>query len=176
MKNSVIDPYHHLSSWNVDVNCCKWEGVTCNNSTGHVHRLHISGFLLRGQINPSLTNLQHLTHLDLSLNTFHQTIPSFIASLTNLEHLNLSFAGFHGNIPHTIGNLTRLRSLDVAGFPNMVWGDHLNHYHSIHLTGYPQMEYVARVTSPNLLHVDTVRWLSQLFEIGGSQHELCEPQ
>ncbi|KAG6405971.1 hypothetical protein SASPL_133567 [Salvia splendens] len=142
--------------------CCKRKAVTCNNSTGHVHRLHLSGFGLRGQINPSLANLSHLTHLDLNLNTFHQTIPSFIASLTNLEHLNLSFAGFHGKIPHTIGNLTRLRSLDVVGFSNMVWGDHLNHYHSIHLAGYPEMEYVARVASPNLLHVDTLRWLSQL--------------
>ncbi|KAL1557116.1 receptor-like protein EIX1 [Salvia divinorum] len=161
LKNSVVDPYNHLSSWN-NVNCCKWKGVICNNSTGHVHRLRVSGLSLRGQINPSLVNLSHLTHLDLSLNNFNQTIPSFIASLINLEYLNLSFAGFHGKIPHNIGNLTRLRSLDLAGFPNMVCGDHLNHYHSIHLAGYPEMEYVAAVTSPNLLHVDTIQWLSQL--------------
>lgn len=112
-------------------------------------------FRLTGQINLSLSILSHLTHLNLSLNTFHQTIPSFIASLTNLEHLNLSFVGFHGN-------LTRLRSLDLAGFPNMVWGDHLNHYHNIHLAGYPEMEYVVPVTSPNLLHVDTIQWLLRL--------------
>ncbi|KAG6408273.1 hypothetical protein SASPL_131278 [Salvia splendens] len=161
-KNSLLDPHHHLSSWN-HLNCCKWKGVACNNSTGHVHRLHLSGFRLTGQLNPSLANLSHLTHLDLSLNTFPQTIPPFLASLTNLEHLNLSFAGFHGNIPHALGNLTRLRSLDVAGFPNMVWGDHLNHYHSIHLAGYPEMEYVAPVTSPNVLHVDdNIQWLLRL--------------
>ncbi|XP_057793279.1 receptor-like protein EIX1 [Salvia miltiorrhiza] len=167
-KQSLQDPYHHLSSWHDDdgeVNCCKWNGVICNNSTGHVHQLHLHGFNLSGQINPSLLNLTHLTRLDLSLNAFKQTIPPFIGSLTNLEHLNLSFAGFHGEIPHNIGNLSYLRSLDLAAFPNIVSAGHLNYYHSIHLAGYPVMEFAADVKHPNMLHVDSLEWLSRLSQL-----------
>ncbi|XP_057770726.1 receptor-like protein EIX1 [Salvia miltiorrhiza] len=145
-KHSLQDPYHQLSSWNDD---------------GEIN-IAANGRALRGPINPSLLNLTHLTHLDLSLNNFQQTIPSFIGSFTNLQRLNLSFAGFYGKIPHNIGNLSRLRSLDLAGFPNIVSADHLKHYHSIHLAGYPQMEYAAAVNNPNLLHVDSLEWLPRL--------------
>ncbi|KAL1532321.1 receptor-like protein EIX1 [Salvia divinorum] len=167
-KHSLQDPYHQLSSWDDgDVNCCKWNGVVCNNSTGHVHQLHLRGFglSLRGQINSSLLNLKHLTHLDLSLNNFKQTIPSFFGSFTKLELFNLSFAGFHGVIPHNIGNLSYLRTLDVAGFPNIVPAGHNNYYHSRNLAGYPDMEFAAHVSFPNLLQVDNLEWLSRLSEL-----------
>ncbi|KAG6419739.1 hypothetical protein SASPL_116251 [Salvia splendens] len=163
-KHSLQDPYNQLSSWNEDndVNCCKWNGVVCNNSTGHVHQLHLRGLSLRGQINSSLLNLKHLSHLDLSLNNFKQTIPSFFGSFTNLELFNLSFAGFHGVIPHNIGNLSYLRTLDMAGFPNIIPAGHKNYYHSRNLAGYPDMEFAAHVSFPNLLQVDNLEWLTRL--------------
>ncbi|KAL1561149.1 receptor-like protein EIX1 [Salvia divinorum] len=163
-KQSLQDPYHQLSSWDDDgdANCCKWNGVVCDNSTGHVHQLHLRGLSLRGQINPSLLNLKHLTHLDLSLNNFKQTIPSFFGSFTKLELFNLSFAGFHGVIPHNIGNLSYLRTLDMAGFPNIVSAGHNNFYHSKTWAGYPDMEFAAHVSFPNLLQVDSLEWLSRL--------------
>ncbi|XP_042064129.1 receptor-like protein EIX2 [Salvia splendens] len=158
------DPYHQLSTWDDDndVNCCKWNGVVCNNSTGHVHQLHLRGLSLRGQINSSLLNLKHLTHLDLILNNFKQTIPSFFGLFTKLELFNLSFAGFHGVIPHTIGNLSYLRTLDMAGFPNIVPAGHKNYYHTTTYGGYPDMEFAAHVSFPNLLQVDNLEWLSLL--------------
>ncbi|KAG6408274.1 hypothetical protein SASPL_131279 [Salvia splendens] len=58
-----------LSSWDSKVDCCKWKGVICSNSTGHVEQLHLrNNPSLQGQINPSLLNL--------SQNNLRQTIPS----------------------------------------------------------------------------------------------------
>ncbi|KAH6835236.1 hypothetical protein C2S53_012400 [Perilla frutescens var. hirtella] len=122
-KISLKDPGHTLLSWDSEVNCCKWRGVVCNNLTGHVHQLHLQSNPytfqgLSGKLNPSLLNLKYLRYLDLSLNNFGETIPSFIGSFTYLEYLNLSLAGFHGKIPHTLGNLSHLYTLDLAGDPN----------------------------------------------------------
>ena len=62
-----------LSSWGNGEDkrdCCKWEGVECNNQTGHVIMLDLSRYYLGGKIGPSLGELQHLKHLNLSHNDF----------------------------------------------------------------------------------------------------------
>ncbi|KAL8459283.1 hypothetical protein ACS0TY_036691 [Phlomoides rotata] len=134
-KLSLEDPESILSSWEGDVNCCKWDGVVCNNLTGHVEELHLQQGL-RGKLNPSLLDLKHLRYLDLSGNQFGATIPSFIGSFTNLEYLNFSDAGFHGRIPHDIGNLSNLHTLDLGGNLNFVT-DSLEW-----LSGLSQLEYL----------------------------------
>lgn len=139
-KKSLNDPSNLLSSWNIDVDCCKWEGVVCSNSTGHghVHQLHLRSHdheaqSLHGKVNlSSLLHLKHLTYLDLSQNMFEGTIPSLIGSFTNLEYLNLSHAGFHGRVPHNMGNLSNLHTLILEDFG---------------------------------LNVDSLEWLSRLVEL-----------
>ncbi|KAH6777137.1 hypothetical protein C2S51_008449 [Perilla frutescens var. frutescens] len=42
-KKSLKDPYKQLSSWDGEVNCCNWNGVTCKNLTGRVHKLRVQG-------------------------------------------------------------------------------------------------------------------------------------
>ncbi|KAK3029428.1 hypothetical protein RJ639_039772 [Escallonia herrerae] len=58
-----------------------------------------------GEISPSLRELKHLNHLDLSMTAFKE-ITQFIGSLNNLTYLNLS----NGDI----GSLLNLRSLDLG--------------------------------------------------------------
>ncbi|ESR37403.1 hypothetical protein CICLE_v10029837mg [Citrus x clementina] len=124
LKQDLSDPSNRLASWNIgDGDCCAWDGVVCNNFTGHVLQLNLgnpnpnygTGSKLVGKINPSLFDLKHLIHLDLSDNDFQGIqIPSYLGSLKNLRYLNLSGAEFAGVIPHQLGNISNLQYLDLS--------------------------------------------------------------
>ncbi|TYH46814.1 hypothetical protein ES332_D11G365900v1 [Gossypium tomentosum] len=120
-KNDLIDPSNRLSSWVEGGDCCKWVGVVCHNSTGHVNQLHLasppfSPSALGGKINPSLLELKHLSSLDLSYNIFSSIhIPKFLGMLDSLTYLNLACTQFQGVIPHNLGNLSKLQYLDLRG-------------------------------------------------------------
>ncbi|KAH9659667.1 hypothetical protein KPL70_023945 [Citrus sinensis] len=157
LKQDLIDPSNRLASWNTgDGDCCKWAGVFCSNITGHVLQLslqnpfsYLGGDLrevkagsnyerskLGGKVNPSLVDLKHLIHLDLSGNDFEGIqIPKYLGSLENLRYLNLSGAKFAGMIPLQLGNLSNLQYLDLSG---------------TFLSNYD-------------LHVDSLSWLSGLY-------------
>ncbi|CAN4094600.1 unnamed protein product [Withania somnifera] len=104
-------------SWNESMDCCTWDGVTCNMLTGHVIGLDLSCSLLSGTIHPnsSLFQLRHLQTLNLAYNYFYpSSVPSGIGHLRNLRHLNLSNAYFQGEIPTEISYLSNLVSLDLS--------------------------------------------------------------
>ena len=72
-KQSVRDYYGILSTWRDDENyrdCCRWEGIECNNVTGHVQVLGLRGSIMQYLIGPFnltlLVELQKLEYLDLS--------------------------------------------------------------------------------------------------------------
>jgi Leucine-rich repeat (LRR) protein len=116
-KHGLHDEYGMLSTWKDGSNyadCCKWNGVQCNNRTGYVQRLDLHGSRTRGEINPSITELQHLTYLDLSFLLTSSQIPKFIGSFSNLRYLNLSYGKYDGKIPSQLGNLSQLRYLDLS--------------------------------------------------------------
>ncbi|XP_047949630.1 receptor-like protein EIX2 [Salvia hispanica] len=112
-KNGLIND-GVLSSWRSN-ECCKWHGVECSNTTGHVIALKCDHFGLGGEVRSSLLELHHLNHLDLSGNQFGSVpIPEFIGSMKQLQHLSLEHSGFHGKFPPQLGNLTNLRSLALG--------------------------------------------------------------
>ncbi|KAJ4717593.1 receptor-like protein 12 [Melia azedarach] len=109
-----------FASWNSserDVDCCSWDGVECNEKTGHVTKLDLSNSCLYGIINSSnaLFHLVHLKWLNLAYNDFNSSeIPSAVKNLSELSYLNLSDACFSGQIPFEILELSKLVYLDLS--------------------------------------------------------------
>ncbi|CAI9779607.1 unnamed protein product [Fraxinus pennsylvanica] len=107
-----------LSSWGSEEDkkeCCKWEGVSCSNGTGHVTSLNLVFHSLKAKLSPSLVDLQHLNYLNLRANDFGGSeIPRFIGSFKNLRYLTLMGSNFSGEVPCELGNLTNLNTLDLS--------------------------------------------------------------
>lgn len=113
--------YPKILSWKLHGDrgndCCSWEGVYCDQQTGHVDGLDLSSSFLYGSIDSqsSLFSLFHLRSLNLADNHFNYSlIPSKIASLSRLSRLNLSSSVFSGQIPSEILKLSNLTSLDLS--------------------------------------------------------------
>ncbi|KAJ8623904.1 hypothetical protein MRB53_032434 [Persea americana] len=134
--NFVI--YGPVFSWEGD-DCCSWLGVGCDSETGHVIKLDLRGAFNdvsgSGKMDPSLLELKHLSHLDLSSNNFgDKLIPQFFGSFMKLRYLNLSYTSFAGTIPHQLGNISSLHYLDLKQFDgdsflkvdNLQWLSHLS--------------------------------------------------
>ncbi|KAL3509450.1 hypothetical protein ACH5RR_028851 [Cinchona calisaya] len=126
-KREFKDYNGRFSSWRADdehKDCCLWQGVGCDNVTGHIIKLDIGGghdcfsAPVSGRINNSLLKLRHLKYLDLSCNGFIYQLPEFIGSFTKLKYLNLSNNFFDGEIPTHLANLTELETLDLSGREN----------------------------------------------------------
>ncbi|KAF5808428.1 putative leucine-rich repeat-containing, plant-type, leucine-rich repeat domain superfamily [Helianthus annuus] len=137
-KHGLTDESQRLASWVAEnKDCCTWAGIACENSTGHVHGIHLRGLdghcgyqdydltgyeepskqKLKGAISRSLLDLKQLKHLDLSCNDFgYIQVPKFIGSFQNLRYLNLSRSNFGGSIPPQLGNLSELHVLCLGSF------------------------------------------------------------
>ncbi|PRQ45740.1 putative leucine-rich repeat-containing, plant-type, leucine-rich repeat domain, L [Rosa chinensis] len=115
--------YPKVSSWKAaegdqNINCCSWDGVECDEETGHVIGLDVSSSCLYGSINSSssLFHLVHLRRLNLAENNFNYSqIPTTIRNLPRLRYLNLSSSRFSGQVPSEISQLSKLSSLDLSG-------------------------------------------------------------
>ncbi|CAI5948009.1 unnamed protein product, partial [Closterium sp. NIES-64] len=74
----------------------------------------ISYKLLNGSIPDSISALNKLTNLDLSVNALRGSIPSTISRMRSLKRLSLSLNSLSGSIPSTIGSLSNLETLDLS--------------------------------------------------------------
>ncbi|GMI74184.1 receptor like protein 34 [Hibiscus trionum] len=143
--DEYYNDYPKTDSWNKSIDCCSWDGVECDELTGHVIGIDLSRSCLTGPLfesaNNSLFQLHNLQWLDLSSNTIngslsslfhlhglrrlniaynefdHGPIPSeLFTQLVSLTHLNLSHSGFSGRIPNQISHLSSLVSLDLSSY------------------------------------------------------------
>ncbi|CAN6690076.1 unnamed protein product [Malus baccata var. baccata] len=79
--------------------CCRWEGITCDMA-GRVTHLLLASKRLKGVISPSLGNLTHLSHLNLSHNILSGHLEAgFFLSLGRLQILDLSYNLLFGELP-----------------------------------------------------------------------------
>ncbi|EOY04306.1 Receptor like protein 6, putative [Theobroma cacao] len=119
--SSTPEAHAKTESWKLEresADCCSWDGVECDNSTGHVIGLDLRSSYLYGSIDSrsSLFHLVHLQWLNLADNVFKNSrIPSEIRNLSRLTSLDLSYSNFSGQIPSEILQLTELELLDLSG-------------------------------------------------------------
>ena len=118
-SNDFCDEYSYppRNSWKMGIDCCWWDGVTCDTMTGHVIVVDLSCSGLVGPIHPNTTlfSLCHLQWLNLAYNYFnHPTISSKFGGFANMMHLNLSDSSIVGNFPSEISHLSKLVSLDLS--------------------------------------------------------------
>ncbi|KAM7486960.1 hypothetical protein LguiA_002969 [Lonicera macranthoides] len=162
-----------LSSWgSQEEDCCKWRGIRCSNTTGHVILLDLHGwhdfathnsFHLSGKVSPSLLELNHLKYLDLSYNSFYPSpIPEFIGSLSKLQHLNLSYTFFVGRVPHQLGNLTNLRFLDLGFNDGYLTVENLEWLSDLRLLRHLDLSYIDLQKVDLLQSIDRLPFLSSL--------------
>ncbi|GLT26533.1 hypothetical protein SLA2020_015920 [Shorea laevis] len=109
--------YSKTESWEEGIDCCSWDGVSCDNVTGHVIALDLSCGFLSGNfpLNSTLFLLKNLESLNLAFNNFRLSkIPPEISQFTKLKHLDVSSSGFSGQIPTEIAHLPKLVSLNLS--------------------------------------------------------------
>ncbi|XP_039128367.1 receptor-like protein 35 [Dioscorea cayenensis subsp. rotundata] len=125
IKLSESDNYYYypattsLPHWHAGTDCCRWEGVSCDEASGLVVSLDLSERYSGGDIMPSLFNLTSIQRLNLAFNRFNQSTVLFsdLEKLANLTHLNLSNSGLLvGQVPIGISHLTKLISLDLSSY------------------------------------------------------------
>ncbi|KAL0323802.1 UNVERIFIED_CONTAM: putative inactive leucine-rich repeat receptor-like protein kinase [Sesamum calycinum] len=118
MKASISDHSHALSSWNSSVSFCKWNGITCFDSS-HVSKIELPGTNLSGRIPESIFRLPNIQSIDLSSNQLSGEIPRNLSSCFSLRYLNLSSNNLTGLIPSA--HLPVLETLDLSN--NMLSGE-----------------------------------------------------
>ncbi|KAM3361294.1 hypothetical protein P3S68_016148 [Capsicum galapagoense] len=110
--------YPKTSSWNMSRDCGLWDGVICDEMSGHVIELDLGCSSLSGTIdsNSSLFQLSHIKRLNLSYNNLYSSkISPKFGRFSNLTHLDLSGSSLSSQIPYEISHLSKLQSLFLSG-------------------------------------------------------------
>ncbi|XP_040374126.1 receptor-like protein 6 isoform X2 [Rosa chinensis] len=135
---SVKGAYPKISSWKSNSSCCSWDGVVCDEKTGHVIGLDLGSSCLYGSFssNNTLFSLVHLQRLNLADNDFNfSQIPTSIRNFPRLRYLNLSFSVFSGRVPSEVSQLSKLSSLDLSRNDGMFSNEELLRSLAQNLTG-----------------------------------------
>ncbi|VAH56040.1 unnamed protein product [Triticum turgidum subsp. durum] len=162
-----------LPSWQNGTNCCLWEGIICDASSGLVTVLDLSGHGLNSYgLDPALFSLKSLRRLDLSMNSlgdysYNITTAEF-ERLALLTHLNLSNADLYGQIPIGISKLVNLVSLDLSSRTVSDYDDPTSPGDSFNHLREPNFEIlVANLNNLRELYLDGVQIMSSSGEDWG---------
>ena len=123
---STSPPYPSLD-WSDSLDCCSWEGITCDGDLRVTHLL-LPSRGLTGFISPSLTNLSSLSQLNLSHNRLSGTLQHHFFSLLNhLLVLDLSYNRLSGELPPFVGDISGknssggvIQELDLSRWNNFL--------------------------------------------------------
>ncbi|XP_050124144.1 receptor-like protein 3 [Malus sylvestris] len=106
-------------NWSTSVDCCHWNGITCNPEGWVTHLLLPSKGLKGGILLSSLANLIHLTHLNISHNSLYGTLETkLFSSLNHLKILDLSYNLLSGKIHFSLPP-KNIQTIDLSS----------NHFH-----------------------------------------------
>uniref|UniRef100_A0A803KVT5 Leucine-rich repeat-containing N-terminal plant-type domain-containing protein n=1 Tax=Chenopodium quinoa TaxID=63459 RepID=A0A803KVT5_CHEQI len=94
LKNNLTftpDASGKLRDWNESIDCCQWNHVESDNSTGRVIGLELYYLNITGGINnsSSIFHLQYLQTLDLGYNYIQGSIPTSIFTMPSLQEIFL---------------------------------------------------------------------------------------
>ncbi|KAB2615576.1 tyrosine-sulfated glycopeptide receptor 1-like [Pyrus ussuriensis x Pyrus communis] len=113
-------------NWSSSVDCCHWNGITCNQEGWVTHLLLPSKGLTGGMFVSSLENLTHLTHLNLSHNSLYGALETkFFLFLKHLEILDLSYNLLSGEMPFSLPQIN-IQTIDLSS----------NHFYAWNLTSF----------------------------------------
>jgi Leucine-rich repeat (LRR) protein len=114
--------------WQDGMDCCKWEGITCD-SDGAVVDVFLAYRNLQGHISATLGNLTGLQRLNLSHNSLSGCLPQELVSSSSLIVLDVSFNCLTGNlqelsssvsdVPMQVLNISN--NLFTGQFPYTTW-------------------------------------------------------
>ncbi|KAH0928868.1 hypothetical protein HID58_014595 [Brassica napus] len=105
--------------WKNNIDCCSWDGISCDPKTGKVVELDLTDSFLNGPLRSnsilpdSVSNLKYLRVLSLGGCSFYGQIPSSLGNLSYLTNLDLSHNEFIGELPDSMGNLKKLTDLGL---------------------------------------------------------------
>ncbi|XP_076900402.1 receptor-like protein 6 [Bidens hawaiensis] len=103
-------------NWNTSIDCCDWDGITCNNFTGDVISLKLGCGLLQGVVEPDilLSRLPKLEAIDLSYSGL-SVLTKNVAHEVNPNFLELSLVACNLTVfPNFLGAMKNLKILDLS--------------------------------------------------------------
>ncbi|KAK4378998.1 hypothetical protein RND71_000860 [Anisodus tanguticus] len=124
-----------LVKWNQRIDCCQWQGVTCNDE-GQVIGLDLTNELFSGREVPrKIFQVPTLQTIDSSVNEMlGGSLPEF-PSNGSLQTLVLSVTKFSGSLPKSIENLRMLSRVEIraCNFTGLIPTSMENLTHLVHL-------------------------------------------
>lgn len=98
------------------VDCCSWEGVSCDDSHNKVIGINLPNRGLRGKISSSLQNLTFLSHVNLSQNFLSGPLPdALFTALNQLQTIDLSSNRLSGELNSANKLPVSIQTVNLSG-------------------------------------------------------------